>query len=699
MIILIRCFPLLLLSPFVISAEELVLDTQKVIVNHDDQDIEDSGFNVDVIDSEDFVNSNKDINQILNTTPGINIRFEGGLGSDFKLALNGLSDKQIRYFIDGVPMENFGTALTLDNLPTNAVEHIEVYKGVIPITLGADALGGAINIITPSYEEDFLDASYSYASFETHKLGISGQATKDNQYFSRLSLSHKRSENNYEMKSVNDTDDLGNIIGTKKATRFNDQYTSRFISLDSGIINKNWAELLALKLTTADNKNNRQHPSHSINKVLGKYYTRSKTELISGQYKNTWDKLDLSSYILSGKVTSSFFDTASKRYSWDGSFTPRSEDQGELGNISIFDLEDEIIRANILSNYSLSDTNKLTLNLVSDRLHRSGSDRIDDSNKLYSKPSTIDKIILATGLENNAFDSKLNTHLFFKHYRYSAELQSEEVAEGEDVIVKRNTTSDHNGYGFSSRYRLTDNLAIKTSYEKTFRLPEANETLGDGQFILMNPELKPEDSNNFNIGFHHSFSNDFLHSQFESNIFYRDTNNFIRFVADQVVRGKYKNVNEVEIKGIELSTRIFINEAFHFSANATYQDLINRSRHNPDGTEDFNYGNRIPNEPYLFAYATTGYSYFTDSYNKVSLNWSTNYVHEYYLSWEDSGDKDQKATIDQQLTHDIDIDYSLEHGKYNITLSAINIFDAEVFDNYDIQKPARSYSLKLRVSY
>jgi len=168
------------------SAEDLALDKQKIIISQEDQDIEESGFNVDVINKEDFVNSNKDINQILNTTAGINIRFEGGLGSDFKLALNGLSDKQIRYFIDGMPMENFGTALTLDNLPTNTVERIEVYKGVIPITLGADALGGAINIITPSYEEDFLDASYSYGSFDTHKIGISGQATKDNQYFSRF---------------------------------------------------------------------------------------------------------------------------------------------------------------------------------------------------------------------------------------------------------------------------------------------------------------------------------------------------------------------------------------------------------------------------------------------------------------------------------------------------------------------------------
>ena len=28
------------------------------------------------------------------------------------------------------------------------IERIEIYKGVVPITFGADALGGAINVIT-----------------------------------------------------------------------------------------------------------------------------------------------------------------------------------------------------------------------------------------------------------------------------------------------------------------------------------------------------------------------------------------------------------------------------------------------------------------------------------------------------------------------------------------------------------------------
>ncbi|NQY89722.1 MAG: Plug domain-containing protein [Colwellia sp.] len=43
------------------------------------------------------------------------------------MSLNDLSGNQIRYFFDGIPMEDFGSALTF---LANLVEQIEVYKGV-----------------------------------------------------------------------------------------------------------------------------------------------------------------------------------------------------------------------------------------------------------------------------------------------------------------------------------------------------------------------------------------------------------------------------------------------------------------------------------------------------------------------------------------------------------------------------------------
>jgi outer membrane cobalamin receptor len=58
---------------------------------------------------------------------------DGGVGSNFSLAINGLSGKRVRYFIDGIPMAGYGSSFQINNISINAAERVEVYKGVVPI--------------------------------------------------------------------------------------------------------------------------------------------------------------------------------------------------------------------------------------------------------------------------------------------------------------------------------------------------------------------------------------------------------------------------------------------------------------------------------------------------------------------------------------------------------------------------------------
>src|SRR5690606_13161123 len=88
------------------------------------------------------------------------------------ITLNGFTGCNIRVFMDGVPMEGMGTAFQLNNIPVNMAERIEVYKGVVPIEFGADAMGGVINIVTNRTQNTTVDVSYAYGSFNTHKSNI-----------------------------------------------------------------------------------------------------------------------------------------------------------------------------------------------------------------------------------------------------------------------------------------------------------------------------------------------------------------------------------------------------------------------------------------------------------------------------------------------------------------------------------------------
>jgi len=117
------------------------MDEIVVLGKNEAQIKSEDGFQANVIDTRGLQNSSANLNQVLVRQSGINIRQKGGMGADFDLSLNGLSGRQARFFIDGLPMDNYGSALRLNNIPVNLIDRVEVYKGVVPVYLGSDALG------------------------------------------------------------------------------------------------------------------------------------------------------------------------------------------------------------------------------------------------------------------------------------------------------------------------------------------------------------------------------------------------------------------------------------------------------------------------------------------------------------------------------------------------------------------------------
>ena len=72
--------------------------------------------------------------------PGLKLRESGGVGSDMSLMLDGVSGKRVKIFIDGVPQEGVGQSFGLNNIPVSFADRIEVYKGVVPVGFGTDAI-------------------------------------------------------------------------------------------------------------------------------------------------------------------------------------------------------------------------------------------------------------------------------------------------------------------------------------------------------------------------------------------------------------------------------------------------------------------------------------------------------------------------------------------------------------------------------
>src|SRR5690606_28239137 len=107
--------------------------------------------------------------------------------------------------------------------------------------------------------------------------------------------------------------------------------------------------------------------------------------------------------------------------------------------------------------------------------------------------------------------------------------------------------------------------------------------------------------------------------------------------------------------GIEGEASYAYGRLFSASANATYERAINTTRYSrpvifgdtsarvPDAT----YLNRLPNRPWFFANLAAGLGFddVMSGSDRLQFNWSAQYVHWFYLTWEAFGDPRGKAVI------------------------------------------------------
>ena len=111
---------------------------------------------------------------VLRQSTGVAVRRSGALGSDASVELGGLSGGAVRIFYDGIPLEYIGAGFDLTNIPVGMIDRIDVYKGVMPIDKGTDALAGGINIVPRNYTNDRFEISYEGGSFNTHRGSLLG---------------------------------------------------------------------------------------------------------------------------------------------------------------------------------------------------------------------------------------------------------------------------------------------------------------------------------------------------------------------------------------------------------------------------------------------------------------------------------------------------------------------------------------------
>ena len=662
------------------------------------QEVNESAFNVVAIDAKALHNTTLDLSQALDRVSGIRIRQNGGVGSGTNLSLNGFSGRHVKFFIDGIPMEGFGSAFQINNIPINMAERIEVYKGVVPINFGSDALGGAVNIVTKQRSTSFLDASYSYGSFNTHKSYVNAGYTSNSGITFNINAFQNYSDNDYWVNAeILDLDQNLFLPERQRVRRFHDQYHNETVIAKVGVINKSYADRLLLGFTWGNEYAQIQHAA-DMAFVYGKRFRESKTLMPSLSYlkKDLFaENLDVSLNANYNFGNANTVDTARRKYNWLGEYKQKlpNASPGEL-SYSLYEFKDRNGAVNANATYTLKDRHAFTLNDVLTTFSRVGHDNAEPKpGDEFPRESL--KNVLGLGYKFE-YSKQWNTSLFLKQYSNKVNAYADPA--GGSNYEHFSATTNNTGYGIASTYFITPELQLKGSYEKTYRLPTGGELFGSGDGIeIGNVSLKPENSDNFNAGINYSFLVDQQHAfSVDGNFIYRNIKDFIRRSISQN-RGTAQSINEglVRNMGMDAEVRYSYGDYFTVGANVTYQNIRNKLMYKNNSTVVSTvYNDRVPNQPYIYGNGDFTF-FFKDALKKgntFSLSYNLLYVHEFYYDWPSYGG----LTIPSQFSHDLFGTYSMKEGRYNISMECRNIFNADLFDNYSLQKPGRNFSVKLR---
>lgn len=681
------------------------------------QQIKEGAFSVNVIDLSKYANSTTDVNQVLKRTTGVTIREDGGMGSDFTFKINGLDAK---IFIDGVPMENFGSSMNLNNIPVNLVERVEVYKGVVPAYLGTDALGGAVNIITKRKNRRFLDVSYGYGSFNTHQASLVGSMSDQKSGFVvKLNSFYNYSDNDYTMYTNEEYNVIlekvqdGHYVPIDKAKRFHDRYRSAMGQLEVGFENRKWADRILFGLLYSEN-NKQNQLGATINTVKGGQWSESKYIMPTLSYQKNdlfIPRLYADLYTSYSKNTVNVRDTATYNYDWTGRWvTPHSTELDPSHNKYVY--KNFVTRINL--NYDLNSdrTQSLNLNYNYNTITQNSYDLIKYPTQELDLPSRLSRHIGGLAWQGLWFNRKLTSIVSFKYYGMDASKEIDERVMGNNnavlsgAIVKQKKFFDYYSGSLALRYQFQEDLGIKFSIEKAYNLPSMTGLFGDGQNYLSNWNLKPEQSKNINLGaYYNFFLNNVHYFNLDVSTFYRRASDYIATkIVSSSGKDYYQLYNEpgVNLYGLEAELRYGYKDLIQLTVNGSYDKAINNKKYTDETNSQVSltYKDQLPNRPWIYGNTDLTFSKkdLIGKNTRLQVSWLYQYAHWFYLSWEGLGFKHTKDFIPSQSVHSVILGYSWKSDKYNCSFEARNLTNERCYDNFRLQKPGRAFYMKFRLS-
>ncbi|MDM1261472.1 TonB-dependent receptor [Acinetobacter indicus] len=561
-----------------------------------EQDIKNAPASISVVTKEDIEKKNAtSIADLLADVPGIDVRNGVGKTGGLNVSMRGMGADDTLILIDGrrqttstdVTPNGFGETSTGFMPPLSAIERIEVIRGPMSTLYGSDAMGGVINIITKKVSDEW-----------NGNVTVSGNV-----------MEHGKEADSWKTSFLLN----GPLITDKLGLQLRGSYLDRQRS-----------ERVVEGSTSRDprpNKADNYDLGGKLSFVMNDQNSFWLDTFHSSQtYSNEGNRLGNEDWTTTTKLSDGSVVSSADGYKDELEFNRTQLAIGHDGDYDFGTWKTYISHSSTETKGRSLPTGAFTeseiLNndpLIASPRKLKNTDIIADSHLV----STIGnhKVTVGTQYKEQIIEDNIAQHITGKN-----EFDSKSwalYAEDEWRILDNlgftlgGRYEDHSGFGghFSPRaylvWNTNDILTVKGGVSTGYKVPSAkalednliNLSRQGKSFTFGNPDLKPEESTNYELGFNLQ-PNDQI--TFTTTAFYNEIENAIVSVGAQdhplcttgKTCSKNINANEAEVYGVETTLQYSIIPEWDLKAAYTYTKSKITDSNNPE-TEG-NYYNNNP---------------------------------------------------------------------------------------------------------
>jgi iron complex outermembrane recepter protein len=477
------------------------------------------------------------VDDLLQDLAGVSVRNTSGFNSDgasnsvYMRGMGGMA-KQCRVLVlkDGVPLNDVhGGYVEFNEIAVEDVERIEVVRGSASSLYGSQAMGGVINIITRKPEKEFrTEINGGYGTFNTWNAGARNSATLGK--FSYVISGMRLESDGYQETPAEDRTSLNSADSAIERDNF------------SGKIRYAFDPTCSLELSGNHHHNER---TGKYNLIEDFHLFEDNIDRLNLHFNKRWKDVKLQATLFGSDLYSGY-DHARYRYYDIVDYDSETNGDDIGGSFQIgFGLGQQHFLT-LGGDYRKTELDKRYNYKTTYRIRNNGGNQ--DIYSVFAQDEIFlfaEKLILNLGARYDWWES---------HDGYSLDTNVSPLTQKFDDRKDSSLNPK-----FAARYRLTDGISLRGSVGTAFRAPTLP-NLYQGDYVYGtttyqgNPDLQPEKSVSYELGTDLKIKDVFTASV---SVYQTNMEDGINLITTDPVNHikQYKNIGEVEIKGLELEAQ------------------------------------------------------------------------------------------------------------------------------------------------